>query len=156
MGEEGWVPWSPELLDAETRQFIEQTAEDLHGLMRRTAANVIRIGEALLRVKARLPHGQFERWLHAEFAMTDRQARRLMNVAERFAAVSDSMSDFPVTVLYELASPSTPEMVVERVVAGEIDPTVAAVRVAREEARQARAEQERIQQHWWEERARAE
>ena len=35
----------------------------------------------------------------------------------------------PVKVLYELASPSTPETIIEMVEQGEIDPTIAAIRV---------------------------
>src|SRR5947209_8765683 len=92
-------------LDEKTRLIIEQTTNELHGLMKRTTQQIIRIGEHLLRVKAHLGHGHFEAWLQAEFAMTDRHARRFMNVAERLADVSDKMSVFPISVLYELAAP---------------------------------------------------
>jgi hypothetical protein len=54
----------------------------IKGLMRRTAEDVITIGQALIRQKAALPHGSFLPWIEAEFEMTDRTARRFMSVAD--------------------------------------------------------------------------
>ena len=69
-----------------------------------------------------LGHGRFLAWIEAEFTLPDRAARRFIAVAERFACISDTASDVPATVLYELAAPSTPrevrEAVVERTAAG--------------------------------------
>jgi hypothetical protein len=92
------VMFSYDSLDPETRQFIETKTDELHGLMKRTAQSIIRIG-----------HGHFEAWLHAEFEMTDRHARRFMRVAEQFGDKVDKMSDYSASVLYELAAPSTSE-----------------------------------------------
>ena len=48
------------------------------GLMRRTAEDVITIGQALIRQKEALPHGSFLPWVAAEFEMSDREANRLL------------------------------------------------------------------------------
>ena len=89
-----------------------------------TAADVIEIGQALIRQKAKLGHGNFLNWLAAEFGMSNPTASRFMNVAERFGSKSFSVKDLDLTALYELAAPSTPEEVrseVERrIAAGEL------------------------------------
>ena len=95
----------------------------IKGLMRRTAEDVITIGQALIRQKAALPHGQFLPWIASEFEMHEQSARRFMQVAERYGK-SNTMLDLTPTALYELAAPSTPPEVqaeVERrIAAGEI------------------------------------
>jgi hypothetical protein len=111
-----------EALDPDTRLFVQQKTDELHGLMKRTAESIIRIGQHLLSVKACLGHGHFETWLRAEFGMTDRHARRFMNVAERFGDIADKMSVFSVSVLYELATASTSDNVIDQVITGQIAP----------------------------------
>lgn len=54
-------------------------------------------------------------WIEAEFGMTDRTARRFMDVASSFSVKVDIVSDLPATALYELAAPSTPQSVREQV-----------------------------------------
>lgn len=68
-----------------------------------------------------LEHGQFLEWLGLEFDMSDRMARRFMLVAEKFGKM-DILSNLPISVLYELASPSMPEEVVQGVIDGDIPP----------------------------------
>ena len=80
--------------------------------MSRTAADIIEIGRDLIAVKDRLPHGDFMRWMEAEFGMTDRTDRNFMRVADRFPGKSETVSDLTATVLYALAAPSTPDEVV--------------------------------------------
>ncbi|MCJ2016944.1 DUF3102 domain-containing protein [Methylobacterium sp. E-065] len=61
----------------------------------------------------RLAHGNFLPWIEAEFSMADRTALRFMQAAEAFAGKSATVADLPATVLYALASPSTPEPIRE-------------------------------------------
>jgi hypothetical protein len=56
----------------------------IKGLMRRTAEDVIEIGNALIRQKDKLPHGMFLPWIEAEFEMSERTARKMMSVAEAY------------------------------------------------------------------------
>ncbi len=83
----------------------------LKGRLKRTAEDIIAIGQDLIDVKKDLDHGEFQNWLKAEFDMTDRQARRFMEVASRFGTRSDIMSDLTPTILYLIASPSTPSVI---------------------------------------------
>lgn len=83
-------------------------AELIKHRLRRTAEDVIEIGLALIRQKGRLPHGAFIPWIESEFGMSERSARRIMSVADRFAGKTASLADLKPEALYELAAPSTP------------------------------------------------
>lgn len=96
-------------LDDVTRAAVKQATAAIHERLRRTAADVIAIGDGLLAVKARLPHGQFGPWLEAEFGWSEGHARRLMQVARAFGRQSDHGDRFAPTALYLLAAPSVPE-----------------------------------------------
>ena len=97
-------------LDSETSRFVQQQTGEIRALMKRTAQDIIEIGQKLKEVKQLLGHGRFGDWLEAEFAWTERTARRFMNVASQFGSQSHSLSDLDVapTALYLLAAPSTP------------------------------------------------
>jgi len=82
--------------------------EEIHLLSRQTAENLILIGQHLGSVKQALPHGEFGKWLDAEFGWSDRTARKFMEVAEAFGK-TEIISEFAPTALYTLASPSAPE-----------------------------------------------
>lgn len=96
-------------LGTEARIVVKQKTGEIQGLMRKTAQDIIDIGQKLIEVKEQLPHGAFGPWLEAEFAWTERTARRYISVAEQFK--SDTVSDLAIapSALYLLASPSTPE-----------------------------------------------
>jgi hypothetical protein len=101
----------------------------------RSASDIVAIGFEFLVVKERLPHGAFAAWLGAEFGLNIRTAQRFMGVARRFGGNSDIMSQFPATVVYLLAAPSTPDEVIEGVLAGAVDPTPTAIQKAVAELR---------------------
>ena len=96
-------------LDAETSQFVQEQAGAIHSIMKRTVESIFEIGHKLIEVKERLGHGRFGDWLEAEFAWTDRMARKFMQVAETFKSENFSDLPFAPSALYELAAPSTPE-----------------------------------------------
>jgi len=129
-------------LDEATRGFVRHKAEETRGLLKRTARHVLAIGRNLQEVKDRLPHGQFLAWLQAEFGMSERHARNFMRVAARFGDKSEIIADLSVTILYELAAPSTPETVVEQVENRTIPATLEAIRAAKEAERQATEEEQ--------------
>lgn len=83
--------------------------------LRRTAEDIIAIGQDLILIKQSLPHGEFLPWIEREFEMSQPSAKRFMSVASRFTGKSLTMSDLKPTVLYELAAPSTPPEVVEQI-----------------------------------------
>lgn len=95
-------------LDAETRIVVQQRTDEIKTLIRRSAQDIVDIGQKLIDVKARLGHGYFRAWLTSEFEWTDETARNFMNVAHRFGQMPKIL-DFAPSALYMLASPSTPE-----------------------------------------------
>jgi DNA N-6-adenine-methyltransferase (Dam)/Protein of unknown function (DUF3102) len=122
-------------LDSDTRAFVQKKAQSIHARLKRTAEDVIAIGQDLIEVKARLQHGQFEKWLDCEFGMSLQAARNFIHVARRFGNKSTNFVDFPVSVLYELAAPSTPDTIIKQVETGQIEPTLPAIREAKQQLR---------------------
>ena len=102
-----------EQLDEQTREFVQQKANEIHGLLKRTAAHVLQIGQDLLEVRGKLPRGSFLPWLKDEFEMSQRTAYNFINVAERFQGKFAIIANLPTTILYELASPELSEEIVE-------------------------------------------
>lgn len=112
-----------EVLAPNVRAEVEVRTLAIRGRLRSAAEDIVAIGGELVAVKAALGHGRFGDWLSAEFHWTDRVARRLMAVHERFK--SDNLSDlaFGPSALYALAAPSVPDEAraeaIERAEAGE-------------------------------------
>lgn len=94
---------------------IEHTVE-IKRSERRASEAIIEAGKHLVAVKELLPHGAWESWLAAEFTMSDRTAQRMMAVATKFVAKSDTVSLLTPSVLYLLAGDSVPEEAREEVV----------------------------------------
>ncbi|WP_407884041.1 DUF3102 domain-containing protein, partial [Scytonema sp. NUACC26] len=55
------------ILDNKTQIVVQQHTKEIKSLMRRTAQDIINIGQKLLEVKEQLGHGHFETWLKSEF-----------------------------------------------------------------------------------------
>ncbi len=113
-----------EQLDTETRIVVQQRTGEIKGVMKRTAQDIIEIGEKLIEVKDRLPHGSFGGWLEIEFKWSVRTAQKYMSIADAFSNTKSS-SDLSMsfeTMAY-LAAPSTPDDVrqqaIERAEAGD-------------------------------------
>jgi hypothetical protein len=94
---------------------VQQHAVALKGFERKANEAVIEAGRRLIAVKAALQHGQWGDWLAVEFGMTDRTARTMMAIAERFDGENGKFSDLNSSVLGLLASPSVPDAAVEAV-----------------------------------------
>ena len=134
-------------LDEETRLFVQQKADETHGLLKRTAEHVLRIGQNLRAVREKLPHGQFLPWLAAEFGMSRWTAQHFLQVAEKLEDKWRNFHHLPVSVLYELAAPSTSEEILEQVEQGTLAPTIDAIKEARAAERHAKeAEQQAREQ----------
>ncbi len=134
-------------LDEATRELIQRKTHETHRLLKRTAEYILLIGQNLKAVKEQLPHGQFLLWIEAEFGMSRWTARNFIRVADKLEDKWRNFHHLPVSVLYELAAPSTSEEILKEVQEGEISPTLEAVKAAKEAERQARAEAELAQRH---------
>jgi len=96
-------------LDVETRIVVQQRTSEIKTLMRRTAQDIVDIGQKMLEVKAKLDYGGFGAWLQLEFEWSRSAAYKFMQVAERFSCVNFTQLHLAPSALYLLAAPSTPE-----------------------------------------------
>jgi Protein of unknown function (DUF3102) len=105
-----WKKFDYTALDASTSQFVQQQTGEIRGLMKRTANDIVEIGQKLVNVKEKLGHGRFGSWLEAEFDWSIQTAKRFMNVAAVFQNQQFVDFDFIApSALYELAAPSIPD-----------------------------------------------
>src|SRR3972149_2787735 len=95
-------------LDTETREIVQQRTSEIKALMKRTAQDIIEIGQKLIEVKERLPHGAFGDWLESEFEWKTTTAWNFMRVTEKFSNF-ENLPNFAPSALYLLAAPSTPD-----------------------------------------------
>lgn len=93
----------------EHRHQVRAAAVEIKRSAQTAQENLLEIGKRLLEVKEVLPHGQFEKWIAAEFDLSDRMAQRMMNVAQVYGSNPTPVSLFSPSALYLLAAPSTPE-----------------------------------------------
>lgn len=95
------------MLDAETSLFVQKQTGEIRALMKRTAQDIIEIGQKLILVKEKLAHGRFLDWIAAEFEWSYPTAARFMQVANSFKKTYQ-IDKFAASALYVLAAPSTP------------------------------------------------
>ena len=89
-----------------------QAAQTIKPRLKRAAEDIFVIGAELNQVKAAFPHGEFGRWLGAEFGLSQRMAQHFMNVAARLLGKSEKFSLLPPSSLYLLAAPATPDQAI--------------------------------------------
>jgi hypothetical protein len=111
-------------LPADIAAEARAAAERIRGSRETASEAVIAIGRELIAIKQRLDHGQFGRWLKAEFSMTARTANNYMRVAETFGGEKQKpVSTLPADTLFLLAKSTTPDpirqQVLERAESGE-------------------------------------
>jgi hypothetical protein len=126
---------------------LTEHVEVIRSLGKQTIANVIEIGRLLAECKKMVGHRNFGCWLDREFGWSERTAQRFLSVHELAGTKSDKLSDLelPVSSLYLLAAPSTPEVVRNEIIARaesgekithkEVQKTIAKVQSARKPAR---------------------
>ena len=100
-----------------TKPELTEIAERIRMRIRRTAEDIIAIGQDLTQVKGQLGHGKFLEWINSDLDMSERLAQNFMAVATWAEDKSAKIADLPPSTLYLLAAPSTPKEVAEEVVA---------------------------------------
>ena len=127
--------------------FARQAAGVIRANLGRIRERIVEVGRTLHEVRSRLDRDQFRAWLDAEFEMTGRTMRNYLSAAAFADANPEIVSALPVTALYKLGSPKTPESVrrevVQRVQSGE-PPAISEVNHLISEARKTEAEDQRI------------
>ena len=104
------------LLSKRTGIILRVHARAIQRLGRRVIADVVEIGRRLNDAKNRLGHGKFLTWLVAEFGWSERTAENFMRVYDLYRK-SEKFADLqvPISALYLLAAPSTPDKALEEV-----------------------------------------
>ena len=90
--------------------FLTERAERIRVLGKRVTGDVIEIGRLLADCRERCGHGHWGAWLESEFgwsADTAERFIRLNKLADQIPQIAEY--DIPVSGLYQLAAPSTPE-----------------------------------------------
>lgn len=109
-------------LQAEALALVNACAERIRTAYQGETRRVLGIGQDLKAAKTHLRHGQFGRWLRAEFGWSERTAQRYMQAARVFGEKPDTVSDLAPGAVYALSAESTPAAVrtavLERVEAG--------------------------------------
>jgi hypothetical protein len=105
---------------------LTKCAAEIRRLGRRVKEDVVEIGRYLDEAQQHAGHGTWLTWIEAEFGWSDQTARRFIHVYEfsrdsKFNKLLNS--NLPLSALYQLAAPKTPEAarkeVAARVEAGE-------------------------------------
>lgn len=103
------------MTDALTIKRIREIETEIRECVKRTSREIIVIGLRLQEAHDILLGG-FENWVEEELGMSIRLARNCMYVAGRFGEQSAIIAGIPPTILYNLASPSTPDKVIDEVI----------------------------------------
>ena len=105
------------------RPVMTEHADAIRRLGKQTIENVVEIGRRLTECKRICGHGNWLPWLEREFGWTEMTATRFINVYEMSKSNKLLDLDLPISAIYLLATPSTPEAakieIVERAQAGE-------------------------------------
>lgn len=129
-----------EQVPVDRRGFVLQKTAETQWLLKRTAEDIVTIGDNLLAVKEKLPHGLFGKWITSEFQMSHDRANVFMNISKRLGTKLRGPRNFDlgIEVLKELASPFVPDSYADQVISGQITPTLEDIKQAKIEARLAK------------------
>ena len=99
-------------------RILRSHARHIQQLGRRAVRDVVEIGRRLTDAKHQLGHGKFLCWIATEFGWSDKTAERFMSV-HALAGKFDNLSnlELPLSALYLLAAPSTPDKAIFQVAA---------------------------------------
>jgi hypothetical protein len=110
-------------LSPDDANSLQRSAQRIRSLVNKGNGVIAELGSELIVAKEKLPHGQFARWVEAEFGVSDRTALNYMRFAEWAADKSEIVSVLQPNTVYLLAAPSTPQSVqdavIERIRSGE-------------------------------------
>jgi hypothetical protein len=126
--------------DGQADRALAGHIAEIRRLGKRVVQDIIEIGRRLTECQKAVGHGGWAKWLEAHFGWSDRTALNFMRAFEMSKSEKFSDLDLPVSALYLLAAPSTPEEardeIIERAKVGEQVP-LAAVKetIARAKAR---------------------
>jgi hypothetical protein len=98
-------------VDPDNARTLARHATEIRRLGKQVVSDVIEIGRLLVESKELVGHGDWLPWLSREFQWSDTTAERFMRV-HRLSLKNGNLPnlDIPLSGLYLLAAPSTPEI----------------------------------------------
>jgi hypothetical protein len=106
--------------------LLSEHAAEIRALGKRALADLIEIGRLLTECKRICGHGNWLPWLEREFGWTEMTATRFINVYDMSKSNKLLDLELPISALYLLAAPSTPETaradIIKRAQSGEVIP----------------------------------
>jgi Protein of unknown function (DUF3102) len=97
--------------DPDNACALARYANDIRALRKRASSDIIEIGRMLIEGKKLAGHGNWLSWLEREFQWTDDTALNYMRVHDLVKNRNfRDLSNIPVSGLFLLAAPSTPEV----------------------------------------------
>ncbi len=99
------VCFNYETLPRSVANFLRSQADRIR---RSAASSVVNIGKDLLGAKRYLSHGVFLRWVEDEIGIPARTAQVYMQVAQWLGGKSTAVAHLPLSTLYVISAPSTP------------------------------------------------
>jgi ParB-like chromosome segregation protein Spo0J len=130
------------MTDGAVETILVQNAEVIRALGKRVVGDIIEIGRRLSESKKLCGHGNWSPWLSREFGWGDDTALRYMQVAELAKSRNLRNLSLPISGLYLLAAPSTPEEARQEVVERAENGEVLSVKDVRKLIEEARSKQE--------------
>ena len=105
-------------IDESVLEEVRQEADVIRSKMKRSVSDIIDAGKRLHAVKKKIPHGFFKKWIETELGCHYTTGVNLMRVAEVFGDRQEKVSSMGVaaSILYFLATPSTPKQAREKVI----------------------------------------
>lgn len=105
-----------EELDPKLAEFVSEKAQAIQIIFHRQLKDVIKTGNLLSEVKARLEHGQFQRWLKSELDCSHSLARKFIRTAETFNQIDIENLDISPSAAYAIAQSNIPAPVKEELI----------------------------------------
>ena len=105
-------------IDERVLEEVRKEADVIRSKMKRSVSDIIDAGKRLHAVKKKIPHGFFKKWIETELGCHYTTGVNLMRVADVFGDRQEKVSNMGVaaSILYFLATPSTPKQARERVI----------------------------------------
>ena len=96
-------------LDLETSSFVREKTDEIKVITRRMAQDALKIGQNLTEIKAKLGHGNYEKWVSTEFPLSKRMAQNFTAAYKTFKDKSADFADLEMSqaVLFKLSETLT-------------------------------------------------
>ncbi len=113
-------------------QETHQLLNEFEGLAKRTVDVAMKIGDNLIEIRDRTPHGDFLPLLNSEFGLSQATGYNFIHISESKDKFTLNVN-LPLYIRTALASPKMPQAVIDMVETGRIPATLPAIREAKQE-----------------------